>query len=209
VSGGTASFSTTALAVGDHSITAFYSGDGNFASSTSAALTQTVLQSYTIAVSASPAQGGSVSGAGTFAVGTSRTVTAMASSGYVFSNWTENGSVVSTLSSYTFTLSGNRNLVANFTQVFTIAVGVSPTGAGTVGGGAPSRLAAPRRDGDRQHRLHVHQLDRGRQRRQHIAELCLPAHCKPHPGRQFCPDFTVAVSASPANTGSVSAAAPL
>ena len=39
---GVASFTTSTLASGSHSITAFYSGDSNFATSTSAALTQTV-----------------------------------------------------------------------------------------------------------------------------------------------------------------------
>src|SRR5258708_24151735 len=38
----TATFSTSALAVGSHSITAVYSGDSNFGTSTSSALTQTV-----------------------------------------------------------------------------------------------------------------------------------------------------------------------
>jgi hypothetical protein len=71
---------------------------------------------YTITVSASPTAGGSVGGAGTYAAGASRTVTANPNSGYAFVNWTENGSAVSTSSSYTFTLNANRNLVANFTQ---------------------------------------------------------------------------------------------
>src|SRR5437868_9466629 len=39
----TASLTTTALAVGNHSITASYSGDANFHSVTSSALSQTVL----------------------------------------------------------------------------------------------------------------------------------------------------------------------
>jgi len=91
-------------------------------------------QTYTISLSASPVGGGSVSGAGTFAGGSSRTVTANASSGYTFKNWTENGSVVSTSASYTFTLNGNRNLVANFAQNFTISVSASPAAGGTVGG---------------------------------------------------------------------------
>jgi hypothetical protein len=42
LSGGVATFSTSALAVGGHSITASYGGDPNFTGSTSAALTQTV-----------------------------------------------------------------------------------------------------------------------------------------------------------------------
>lgn len=54
---GTAIFNTAALAVGSHSITATYSGDSNFNSSTSGALSQTVNQGATIitvAASANP-----------------------------------------------------------------------------------------------------------------------------------------------------------
>ncbi len=118
---------------------------------------------YTIAVSASPSAGGTVAGGGTFASGSSDTVTATPNGGYVFSNWTENGTVVSSAASYTFTLTGNINLVANFTVNpvnYTIALSASPSAGGTVsrrrhihGGHATYR------DGDSQQRLHVHQLD--------------------------------------------------
>ena len=47
ITGGAASFATSALTVGDHSITAVYSGDANFSASTSATLTQTVAQAAT------------------------------------------------------------------------------------------------------------------------------------------------------------------
>lgn len=77
-------------------------------------------QSYTITVSASPSAGGSVAGGGTFAAGSQRTVTASANSGYVFANWTENGSVVSSTATYSFTINANRNLVANFTSTPTL-----------------------------------------------------------------------------------------
>ncbi len=66
------------------------------------------------AFSASPSAGGRVAGAGTFASGSSPTVTATANSGYTFANWTDNGAVVSSSASYTFTLTANRTLVANF-----------------------------------------------------------------------------------------------
>jgi hypothetical protein len=69
---------------------------------------------YTVAVSASPAADGTVSGAGTFIAGSSQTATASANTGYTFVNWTENGQVVSTNASYNFTLSDNLSLVANF-----------------------------------------------------------------------------------------------
>ncbi len=71
--------------------------------------------SYTIIVSASPANGGSVSGGGTYNNGQSCTVTATSNSGYTFTNWTENSNQVSTNANYTFTVTSNRHLVANFT----------------------------------------------------------------------------------------------
>ena len=70
--------------------------------------------SYTITTSSNPSSGGTTSGGGTFPSGSNRTVTATANSGYTFSNWTENGSVVSSSSTFSFTLNSNRNLVANF-----------------------------------------------------------------------------------------------
>ena len=55
VSSGTASFSTTTLSVGTHSITAAYSGDGNYSGATSPALSQVVnLVPPTIALTSSP-----------------------------------------------------------------------------------------------------------------------------------------------------------
>jgi len=90
---------------------------------------------YTISVSASPGAGGSVGGGGTFANGSSQTVTATANSGYTFANWTEGGTVVSSSASYNFTLTTNRTLVANFTPNYTISVSASPSAGGLVFGG--------------------------------------------------------------------------
>ena len=70
----------------------------------------------TISVSASPSAGGSVGGGGTYALGSSQTVTATANNGYTFTDWTVNGTVVSTSADYTFTVNSNETLVANFTQ---------------------------------------------------------------------------------------------
>jgi len=70
---------------------------------------------YTISVSASPSSEGSASGSGTFPSGSSQTVTASANSGCAFVDWAENGTVVSSLANYTFTLNSNVALVANFT----------------------------------------------------------------------------------------------
>lgn len=71
--------------------------------------------SYTISLSASPGGSGTVSGGGVgWANGDSCTVGASPAANYHFVNWTEGGSQVSTSASYTFTVSGNRTLVANF-----------------------------------------------------------------------------------------------
>ena len=72
---------------------------------------------FSVTVSANPSNVGSVSGGGTFHEGYNCTVTATANPGYIFTNWTENGNPVSTNASYTFTVTGNRNLVANFEEM--------------------------------------------------------------------------------------------
>ena len=93
---------------------------------------------YNITVSANPTNGGTVSGGGTYNQGQSCTVTATANSGFTFTNWTENGNVVSTQANYTFTVTGNRTLVANFQsqqQSYTITVSANPTNGGSVTGG--------------------------------------------------------------------------
>ena len=94
------------------------------------------LNNYEIITSASPASGGNVTGGGTFNYGQSCTVTATANTGYTFTNWTENGNVVSSNANYTFTVEGNRNLVANFTALtYTITVSANPSNSGTTSGG--------------------------------------------------------------------------
>ena len=70
---------------------------------------------YNVSVSSNPTNGGTVNGGGTYDQGQSCTVMATANTGYTFTNWTENGTAVSTNANYTFTVSGDRTLVANFT----------------------------------------------------------------------------------------------
>jgi len=95
-------------------------------------------QNYTISVSANPSNGGNVTGGGTYQQGQSCTVSATNNSGFTFTNWTENGSVVSNDANYTFTVTGNRSLVANFQaqpQNYTISVSANPSNGGNVTGG--------------------------------------------------------------------------
>ncbi len=70
---------------------------------------------YTVTVTASPAEGGTVNGGGTFAEGTQVTVTATANDGYTFVAWQENSTKIEGAgASYTFTVNGNRSLTAIF-----------------------------------------------------------------------------------------------
>lgn len=91
---------------------------------------------YTISVSANPTNGGTVTGGGTYQQGQSCTVNATKATGYNFLKWTENGTQVSTNTSYTFNVTGNRTLVAQFqAQSYTISASANPSNGGTVSGG--------------------------------------------------------------------------
>lgn len=85
-----------------------------------------------------PTIGGTTSGAGNFAQGSTVTVIAIPNSGYVFTNWTANGTVVSNSTTYSFTMNGNQTFVANFTQVqagnFSVFVSSNPPAGGTTTG---------------------------------------------------------------------------
>ena len=69
---------------------------------------------YTVGLSSLPLIGGTTSGAGSFNSGSSVTVTAVPAIGYTFTNWTEGTTVLSALKEYTFPITANRVLVANF-----------------------------------------------------------------------------------------------
>ncbi len=86
---------------------------------------------YTIAVSANPEIGGTVTGNGIYNHGEMVNLTALANPGYSFVNWTEDGVQVSGDPDYSFEAIGNRTLVANFTQkTYTLTINI--TGQGTV-----------------------------------------------------------------------------
>ena len=92
-------------------------------------------EDYTVSVSAAPIEGGTVSGGGTFQQAQRCTVKATANTGYTFVNWTENGNQVSDNANYTFTVNGNRTLVANFTAgSYVISASVVPENSGTITG---------------------------------------------------------------------------
>ena len=61
-------------------------------------------------------EGGTVSGAGTYVINTTATVTASSNEGYYFMYWTEEGAIVSLDANYSFIPIKDRNLVANFAE---------------------------------------------------------------------------------------------
>ena len=88
-----------------------------------------------ITVSANPTNGGGVTGAGTYDIGSSVTLTATANTGYTFANWTKNGVVVSTSATYSFNASATNSgaYVANFTlNSYTVSIAPNPIEGGTV-----------------------------------------------------------------------------
>ena len=115
---------------------------------------QTLPTYYTINVMANPSDGGIVTGADSYVEGSTATLTATANEGYTFTNWTKNGSVVSTNANYSFTVTEAATYVANFTlNTYTITALVNPenagtvTGAGTYSHGAGVILTATANDG--------------------------------------------------------------
>ncbi|MDF2432729.1 MAG: hypothetical protein JWP44_2360 [Mucilaginibacter sp.] len=77
---------------------------------------------FAVILSSSPAAGGITTGSGAYASGTSVTVTATANPGFIFTNWTDNGVIASTSAAYTFPLTANRTLVANFANTYTLTI---------------------------------------------------------------------------------------
>ena len=69
---------------------------------------------HTITVAANPAEAGTVTGGGEFEETDEITVKAVANEGYEFVNWTEGEEIVAETAEYTFIVTADRNLVANF-----------------------------------------------------------------------------------------------
>ena len=74
----------------------------------------TTIPIWTIEATPNPTEGGTITGAGDYEQNAVCTLTATPNEGYIFANWTENGEVVSTDATYTFTVEAARTLVANF-----------------------------------------------------------------------------------------------
>ncbi|MEI8205078.1 MAG: carbohydrate binding domain-containing protein, partial [Bacteroidota bacterium] len=71
-------------------------------------------------IAATSSGNGTVSGAATYTSGATVSLTATPNSGYIFVDWTEGGSHVSSSANYSFTASTSRTLVANFVALLTV-----------------------------------------------------------------------------------------
>lgn len=92
---------------------------------------------YYIDAEPSPLEGGFVYGRGYYYEYDYCLLEANANSGFVFSNWTEDGEVVSYDEYYSFTVERSRHLVANFIStapVYEIFATAKPAGGGTIYG---------------------------------------------------------------------------
>ena len=96
---------------------------------------QPVITTYSIGAVSNPSEGGAITGTGTYEQEQTCTLTATPATGYVFTNWTEDDAVVSTETTYSFTVDDNRNLVANFSLVsYSVNATSNPTSGGTITG---------------------------------------------------------------------------
>ena len=94
-----------------------------------------VANSSNITTTIEPANSGTVTGAGIYAIGSNCTLTATPHTGYSFVNWTKNGSVVSTNSSYSFTVAESAQYSAHFViNSYAVNATAFPEEGGTVSG---------------------------------------------------------------------------
>lgn len=96
-----------------------------------------VAPTFSINISTNPANAGFYTGAGSYSSGAFANLQAYCFDGYNFTNWTEVGVEVSTSPLYTFQVTGNRTLVANYTTAptFNITTSANPVLAGSTSGG--------------------------------------------------------------------------
>ena len=89
-------------------------------------------EQYSIAVNASPAVGGNVSGAGTYYENSNCTLTATPNEHYIFAGWQMGGDIVSTANPYTFQVNNAATYTAIFEEIPQYNVTVNQVEGGTI-----------------------------------------------------------------------------
>ncbi|MBO5957184.1 MAG: Omp28-related outer membrane protein [Bacteroidales bacterium] len=93
------------------------------------------VNSYLVTVEINPKDAGEIIGAGAYELNETVVLKASANEGYEFINWTENGTVVSEEKEYSFTITGDKNIVANFKPLdYKVTVTIAPDNAGFISG---------------------------------------------------------------------------
>ncbi|MBR6530574.1 MAG: InlB B-repeat-containing protein, partial [Clostridia bacterium] len=87
---------------------------------------------FNITTAVSPTGGGTVTGGGTFAAGKKATLSATAADGYYFKEWQKNGTSVSTEKELTVTATEDATYTAVFEKYLKVTFAASPAAGGTV-----------------------------------------------------------------------------
>ena len=123
---------------GTHTVYIVLEGDG--LTSTQSYSFKKGVNGYTIITLLNPIDGGLATGAGIYEEGQVCTITAVANPNYTFTNWTEDNNQLTTNASFSFTVTEDRTLMANFegeqpVTNYIISTSVNPSGGGSVTGG--------------------------------------------------------------------------
>ena len=94
-----------------------------------------LINSYEITAESQPTDGGTITGTGQYEYGSMATLSAIPNGTRLFIDWKENGEVVSTEPDYSFQVTGDRHLVASFTDpYYVVEARVDPEEGGYVEG---------------------------------------------------------------------------
>ena len=96
---------------------------------------------YNLTTKSLPIDAGTTTGDGNYEHGTNVTIVANPGPGWLFANWTEDDEILSNNSSYTFNITNNRSVIANFAhELYSISGAPFPIDAGFVSGSGSSFL---------------------------------------------------------------------
>lgn len=93
---------------------------------------------FNVAASASPVEGGTIMGAGSYEEGAQCSLVATPAAGFAFDGWFENGQLISNDPTLTFAVNADRTLVAEFAESTDVVITINneaPTMTSVTGGG--------------------------------------------------------------------------